>query len=190
MTTTRQRRTLTWGAWIVIGTWLLLRGAPSLVATIREAHGSLRDQVSLLERSRSDIVEGAAVQDSAARLKGRLVAQAPRLLAGNGPAEAADALAGLVSLAVSRGNGKLTRIEPVADSTARGLLRRVSLIAGLDADVRGLTAVLQRLATGDPVLTVESINVVVADPNAPAAAAELLRVELVVHGWYLPHAGA
>lgn len=190
MTQTRQRRTFTWGAGIVIGTWLLLRGAPSLVAAIRDAHGSLRDQVSLLERSRADIAEGAAVQDSAARLKARLIEQAPRLLSGNGPAEAADALAGLVGLAVSRGNGKLTRIEPVADSTARGLLRRVSLIAGLDADVRGLTAVLQRLATGDPVLTVESINVLVVDPNAPAATAELLRVELVVHGWYLPQAGA
>jgi hypothetical protein len=180
----KKRRVLTWGG-AIVGAWLIVRAIPGLVNEIRDAHWDLRDRVALLERSRSEITQSGRLQDSAAMLRTRLVAQAPRLVSGAGYAEATDAMAGLLSLAVSRGNGKLTRSEPVADSATRGLLHGVTLLVGFDTDAAGLLSVVRNLAEEGTILMIESLNVMVADPNAAAASAELLRVEIVVRGWYL-----
>lgn len=185
MNTQRRRRPLLWASGIVIAAWLLLGVAPGLVSSIREARWKLADKVSLLDRSRADLSARTGLEDSAGVLKEQLLTQAPRLVSGNSPAEAADALAGLVSIAVERGDARLTRSESIADSTTRGLLNQVRMLAAFDTDVRGMLAILRSLAQEVPILSVESLNVMVADPNAPAASAELLRVELVVRGWYL-----
>ena len=70
----------------------------------------------------------------------------------------------------------------------RGLLHGVTLLVGFDTDASGLLSILRNLAEGGTTLTIESLNVMVADPNAPETVAELLRVELVVRGWYLTRA--
>lgn len=178
---------LIWGVAIVM-VWLVLRAIPGLVHEIQGARWGLRDRISLLERSRAEVTRSGRLQDSAIILKARLVAQAPRLVSDGGDAEASDAMAGLLGLAVSRGNGKLTRSEPIADTAMRGLLHGVTLLVGFDTDASGLLSILRNLAEGGTTLTIESLNVMVADPNAPETVAELLRVELVVRGWYLTRA--
>jgi hypothetical protein len=179
-----KHRVLVWGG-AIIAAWLALRAIPGLVHEIRESRWELRNRVALLERSRAEIAQSGRLQDSAATLKARLVAQAPRLVSGDGDAEASDVMAGLLSLAVSRGNGKVTRSVPVPDSATRGLLHGVTLLVGFDTDVAGLLGVLRNLAEGGTTLTIESLNVLVADPNAASSSTELLRVEIVVRGWFL-----
>jgi len=183
----RRQRTLLWGCGVVIATWLGAR-VPGLIHRARQARWTLENQVATLERSREDLTRAVAQEDSAAAIKGVLLAQAPRLLSGSAGPEAADALAGLVTLAVTRGNARLTRTEAIPDSTTRGRLGRAGVLVGFDADVRGLATVLQYLSTGDPVLSVESVHVLVADPSAPPNTAEVLRIELVVRGWFLKEA--
>jgi hypothetical protein len=180
----RKHRVLIWGS-VVVAAWLFVHAIPELVHKTQDARWGLRDRVALLERSRAEVAETGRLQDSATILKSRLVDQAPRLVAGGGDAEASDAMAGLLNLAVSRGNGKVTRSEPVADSATRGLLHGVTQLVGFETDAAGLLNVLRNLAEGGTTLIVKSLDILVADPNAPPTSAELLRVELVVRGWYL-----
>ncbi len=170
---------------IVISAWLLDRAIPAVVREVREAHWDLTDKVALLERDRLQLASSAGLQDSATLIRQRLLAQAPRLVSGGSPAEASDALAGLVTVTIEHANGKLSRTEALPDSAAAGLLRRVSLLAAFESDVRGMTTVLKELDQAEAIVTVQSLNVMVVDPELPTTSPETLRVELVVSGWYL-----
>jgi hypothetical protein len=181
----KSRSVVIWGGGLVALSWLVVHVLPGLLHGIETARWNLIDRVALLERSRAELAQGVQLQDSANALQARLIAEAPRLIAGGADAEASDAMAGLLSLAVSRGNGKLSRSEPVADSATRGLLHGVTLLVGFDTDAAGLLSVLRNLAEGRTTLTIESLTVMVADPSALPSSAELLRVEVVVRGWYL-----
>ena len=57
--------------------------------------------------------------------------------------------------------------------------------AAFDCDIRGLVAVLRFLMEQEVVLTTDRLQVLVAEPGGSPDAAEVLRVELTVRGWYM-----
>lgn len=184
-----RRQKLKLGAAAVIAIWLIGRGFPSLIGAIGDAHWTLSDKVALLERGRAEVISQKGLEDSAQVVRDTLAAQAPRILAGTGRAEAADALVGLVNVILTRANARVTRTEPIADSTTQGLLHGARVLAAFEADVQGALGVLRELAESMPSVSVESLRLLVADPAAPTESAEVLRVELVIRGWFLEEGG-
>jgi len=183
--TERDRRALVLGGVVVVASLLALRVLPWAVRSALAAETGLRERVAVLSRARSDLTAAAGLRDSVVRLGAALVNLAPRILAGATPAEAVADLAGRVNLAVTSHQAKLERSEAVLDSAAAGRLRRATLRAAFESDVRGLAGVLQTLEFGPAALTVRELRVTANDPGSGDRAPEVLRVEVTVAGWYL-----
>jgi hypothetical protein len=129
--------------------------------------------------------DAAVLRDSAVQLGAALVGLAPKILSGNSAADAVADLSGRVNLAVSGHQAKLERVDAVPDSTAAGRLRRVTLRAAFECDVRGLAGVLEALEFGKVVLSLRELRVTAVDAASPDKLPEVLRVEMSVAGWYL-----
>lgn len=180
----RKRMILLLGT-VVVGGWVGLRGMPSVSNAWREARWEVQDRARLLAQSRREIANEKALVDSAAIVKNGMVALAPRLVTGETAAQASDALTGLLGVVAARSNTRLAGTSPVEDSSTVGTLRRVAVHAVLDGDIRGVTAVLTSLAEEESVLTTDDLRIVAAEPGGDPNAAEVLRVEVTVRGWYL-----
>jgi len=183
--TTRDRRALLLGGGVVFVGLLLLRVLPWSVRSALAAEAGLRERATLLARARADLAEVSGLRDSAAELSRALVGLAPKILSGSSPAEALADLSGRVNLAASGHEAKLERVDPVADSAAAGRLRRASLRAAFESDVRGLAGTLRALEFGAATLVVRELRVTAVDVGAADRGSEVLRVELTVAGWYL-----
>ena len=178
------RRPLLFAGITVLALWVAFKAAPTVLARIREARWQFTDRVRLLEQSRRELALEAAIADSSKAIKEAMVSLAPRLLSGTTPAEAADALNGLISLAADRSSTKLTAVSAEEDSASAGLLRRVAVRAQFDGDIRGLAGFLRSLVEGETVLVADRLQVVAAEPGGSGAGPEVLRIELTVRGWY------
>ncbi len=189
MPTSARRKRLLWAACLASMAWLVLKVVPAVIHEVRNAQWSLEDKVTLLARGLEELKSVEGMEDSATALRTALVAQAARVVTSGNVTQANDALVGLVSSVVTRANARLNRTEPVTDSAARGYLRRVALLASFDSDIGGAIAVLRSLAEESPVVVVESITIMAPDPNPPAGEPEVLKVEMVVRGWYLTRQG-
>lgn len=170
---------------LVILAWLGLRAVPAGMGRVRESRAALAERVTLLERTRAELRSDSSLTDTVAVLRRRVLALAPKILAGGTSAEAANDLAGRLNLVVTRSNGRLLRADPLPDSAAAGLLGRVTLAASFEGDVRGVATALSQLGTADPVLTLASLRVLAANQREPGNGPEILRAELTVRGWYL-----
>jgi len=164
---------------------LLLRVLPWTVRTALAAEAGLRERAALLARARADLADAAVLRDSAVELGQALVGLAPRILSGTTVAEAVSDLSGRLNLAVSGHQGKLERVEPVADSGVAGRLHRATLHAAFECDVRGLAGVLQALELGKTALSVRELRVMAIDASSLDKNPEVLRVEMTVTGWFL-----
>lgn len=169
---------------IIIAGWVALRAIPTLINSWQEARWEVQDRARLLAQSRREITNEKMLFDSAARVKEAMIGLAPRLLAGETAAQASDALTGLLGVAAARWNTKLTGTNPVEDSTTVGDLQRVGIHAAFDGDILGVIDMLQSLAEGETVLTTDEVRILAAETGGNATAAEVLRVELTVRGWY------
>ena len=107
------------------------------------------------------------------------------MLAGRTAADARADLASHLAVAAERQGVRLTRTEPLPDSTLGGGLGRVALRATLESDGVGVVGLLRSLAEGDAVLAVDAVRLEVADPLVPRRRPELVRGDLTVSGWYL-----
>jgi len=183
--TERDRRALLLGGAVTVGAVMLLRVLPWTVRSALAAEAMLRERAVLLERARANLAGASGLRDSAAALGVALVGLAPKILSGGTASEATADLSGRVNLAVSGHQAKLERADPVPDSTRAGRLRRATVRAAFECDVRGLAGVLQALELGKAPLAVRELHVVAVDPGSPDRNPEVLRVELVVAGWYL-----
>ena len=184
--TERDRRAVMLGGFVVIGAVLLLRALPWSVRSALGAEAGLRDRVALLARARADLADASVLRDSAVQLGQALVSLAPKILSGNSAAEATADLSGRVNLAVAGHQAKLERVDPVPDSPGAGRLRRVTLRAGFECDVRGLAGVLEALEFGKLVVSLRELRVTAVDAGSPDRMPEVLRGEMTVAGWYLP----
>ncbi len=183
--TQRDRRALAVGGAVVLAAVLLLRVLPWSVRRVLAVERDLRARAALLARARADLGEGGALRDSAAALGQALVGLAPKILSGGTAAEAAADLSGQVNHAAAANQVKLDRLDPVPDSAGAGRLRRATLRAAVECDVRGLAGMLQALELGKTVLAVRGLRVTAVDVGSPDRNPEVLRVELTVTGWYL-----
>ncbi len=181
----RDRRALAVGGAIVLAAVLLLRVLPWGVRRALAAERDLRAQVALLARARVDLADAALLRDSAAALGRTLLGLAPKILSGGTAAEAVADLSGRVNHAAAANLVKLERVDAIPDSAGAGRLRRATLRAALECDVRGLAGLLQALERGNPVLAVRGLRVTAPDVGSADRASEVLRVELTVTGWYL-----
>jgi hypothetical protein len=173
------------GGAILLGAVLGLRIVPWAVAGTVAACQDLEERTALLARARAELSALPLLRDSAAVLTRALVALAPRLLDGGNAAEAGADLAARVNHAAARAPARLDRVEPLPDTATAGRLARARVRAALETDVRGLVMLLRALDAGDASLGIERLDVVSADPASPERRPEILRVELVVSGWFL-----
>lgn len=183
--TSKDRRAVIVGGAIVLGAVLGLRVVPWAVSSTLTARRSLKEQATLVARARAELSALPLLRDSAAVLTRALVALAPRLLDGANDVEASADLAAQVNHAATRAPARLDRVEPVPDTATAGRLARTRVRATLETDVRGLVSLLRTLETGDALLGIERLEVVSADPATPERRPEILRVEIVIVGWYL-----
>src|SRR5881296_2471068 len=183
--TERDRRALMLGGFVVVGAVCVLRVLPWGVGLALAAEAGLRQRAALLARARADLAEATGLRDSAVQLGQGLVGLAPKILSGNSVAEAVADLSGRVNLAASRNQAKLERVDPLTDSTVAGRLHRVALRAAFECDIRGLVGILQALTFGKAALAVRELRVTAVDAGSADKNPEVLRVEVVVAGWYL-----
>jgi hypothetical protein len=170
---------------MILAAMLGLRVEPWAVSSAVTAHRGLQERAALLARARAELDALPRLRDSAAVLTRALVALAPRLLDGANGVEASADLAAQVNHAATRAPARIDRVEPLPDTATAGRLARTRVRAALETDVRGLVSLLRTLETGDALLGIERLEVVSADPATPERRPEVLRVEVVVVGWYL-----
>ncbi len=183
--TPRDRRALAIGGSILVLAILVLRVLPSSVRRALAAERELDERATLLAHARADLAEAVVLGDSAAQLTRALAGLAPKLLVGDTRAEAGADFAGRLSLLAARHQVKLERVDQLADSTAAGRLRRIAVRVALESDIRGISGLLQALASGDAALSVEALRIVAPDPGSASAGVEVLKGEVTVVAWYL-----
>jgi hypothetical protein len=182
--TPRDRRALIVGG-LVIGTAVLaLRVVPLGVRHTLAARMELRDRAILLGRTRGEMAVLPALRDSAAVLSQALVALASQVLSGSTAAEAGADLSGMLNLAASRAPARVERLSPLPDSTSDGRLGHVRVQVTLETDVRGLVALLRAIDAGTEVLRLDVLRVEATEP-ATLRGPEILKVEVIVSGWYI-----
>lgn len=183
--TPRDRRALRLGGIAVAVAIVALRLVPWGVRAVLAAERDLTAREEVLARTRADLLDERALSDSVARVSQAVVGLAPRLLSGGTTAEAGADLSGRVNLASTRHRVKLDRADLLPDSSAGARLGRVTVRATLESDVRGLADFLQALSADPAVLVPDDLHVTASDPGSGDGQAEVLRIEVMVSGWYL-----
>ncbi len=186
--TPRDRLTLQVGAGVVVLAVLVLRVVPLAVSSIGRAGARLAERRALLLETNAAMRGLSSMEDSARTLTSRVVALAPRLLAGPTAPSALSDLSGRLTAIAARHHAALVALEALPDSAGAGSLRRLSARAVLETDFRGVAEILAVLGRDAVALRAERIVVTPTDPYAAAAQAEQLRVELRLSGWYLVQA--
>lgn len=182
--TGRERRVLVRGAAVLLAAVLLLRVVPAGVRGATAARERAGERLSALSHSRDLVRRMPALRDSLGTALAGVVALAPRLLEGRTRAEASAALAALVSLQAGRSGLKVLRLAPAADSSG-GILQSVDVQADFEGDAAALTAFLSAVERGHPLLTLLALAITSPEAVPRPGAAEALRIEIEVRGWFL-----
>lgn len=164
---------------------LLMRGVPWSVNAVRRLRDRAIGDEATANRARDLVTRGPAVRDSLDYVLSDVVALAPRLVNGRSSAEAQATLAGLINFTAGRNALKVDGIDALPDSSS-GVFAQVRARAVLEGDIRGLVGVLRAIETGEPILTAPSLSVTAPDPGSPKGAPEMLHIEVLVTGYYLP----
>jgi hypothetical protein len=183
--TTRDRRALIVGGVLIALSIFTLRVSPWVSRTLAEQRVQLETRAELLERMRGDVRLAARLEDSGKVVKARLAELAPRLLAARTSLDAAADLSARLTAATERHAVRVLRKDLTAGTAERGGLAQAAFRLELESDTRGLLGLLDELNRASAVLTVDSLEVTVADPFASADRPELLRSRLSVRGWFL-----
>jgi hypothetical protein len=168
----------------VLAAILLLRAAPAGVRGVASARERAAERLSTLARARDAVRQISALHDSLAVELAHVVELAPRLLDGRTRAEASAALAALVSLQAGRSGLKVLRLAPSPDSSG-GILQPVQAQAELEGDAAGLTAFVASVERGSPLLSLRTLAITAPEAVPRSGAAEALRIEVEVRGWFL-----
>lgn len=179
----RDRRALLVGAGVVAGAMLALRGVPAAWVALRNTRETMSARAELLARAEVDVLQADTLNDSAAVIRTKVLGLAPRLLSGTREADALADLTLRLKRAAADNRVRVERTNALPDSGQAGGLRPVSLRASLEGDSRGTLGLVGAMARGNVVLTATDLRITAGNP---AAAAEVLRVEMTVRGWYLP----
>jgi hypothetical protein len=186
--TGRDRRALMLGG-VGLLLAIALKAAPPVVGAVRGLNAEVLSRSKTVARMRTNVRGAGAVFDSATLVRKDLAALAPRLLSGRSSAEAtADLISRLTAAAA--GSATLEHADPAEDSTRVVWIRRVTVRAAFESDMRGALTLLHAIARQPAVLTVRAIRIVAPDPGSADAAPEILKIETTVSGWYITTPGA
>lgn len=180
----RDRRALLLGATLITAA-IALRAVPA--AARSAGHLTARADAASLELARArELLDGRMwMRDSLAGRASRLVALAPRLVAGRTAAEVRAELGAIVAATAERHRIRVAQQEVRADSVA-GPFLRVQLRLEGEGDVTGVAGWLAALEEGMQLLTVSEVSIQAPEPFAPPAQMERLRIVLTVAGWGAP----
>ena len=182
--TVRDRRVLALGSAVLLLA-LALRAAPLGAAALSRLRRDVAERGALVQRMRSDVRSVNALADSAAVVRRSFVALAPRILAGGTESAAMADLTGRLNLLAAAHATTLGRTETVPDSARVGWLRRITVRAVFESDLRGVLETLDAAAHGPVVLAIRSVRLAASDPASADAAPEVISAEATVSGWYL-----
>ena len=123
-----------------------------------------------------------SMRDSLALLSRVMVGLAPRFVGGQSAGDAQASLAAFLSSTAERNRVKLEVVDALRDSVAM-TFHRIGARVEARGDARGLTRWIGSLEEGEPVLRIENLSLVPANPLAPSDRAESLRLSVTVYGW-------
>ena len=138
-------------------------------------------QVRLAERRVGRL---RAIEAAGPATRERLVAIAPALLSGAPSSAEADLRARVLQLADSC-SVRIVDAQALADSDSIGYLAAARIGLTMEADTRGLSGMLEALATGVPYTLMDSISITPKDPYGDRRRPEVLSIRLVASGRYL-----
>lgn len=182
--TLRDRRAIAIGTGLICVAVVAIHGVPWAAATHSALKKRASQQLDLVHAARIAALSLPALHDSLDYVLARFIGLAPRLVGRGSATEAAASLSGEVSLQAEEARLRVVELTSVPDSVT-GDVGRVTVQTELEGDLAGLAAFLERIETGDPVLSVRAMTVqslgAVRDP-------QVLRIRLDVCGWYLREA--
>lgn len=181
----RDARAVLTGLGVVLTAWLVLRGLPQAVASMRTREVALEQRADLLTRSRMRVARVADLDDSIRALNEVAATLPAVLLVGRESETAAVDLMRRMREVLGERPALLSGFERRSDSTASGPLVLTAVDATFETDFRELTEIV-RLIESDPAIGIEAIEAAAVDPHAAPDLPERLSVRLGVSGWYRP----
>lgn len=182
--TERERRAVLWGSIMILGI-VGLRVLPGAMGRMRARQASVQTLAGVVGRMRRDLDAMDALTDSVRLVRSELVGLDSTLLDAHTEIGANGELSLRMRSFADRFVLDMQRIVPITDTTLAPPFRRAALAASFECDSRGLLRMLRAAATEPPVLDVTSLDIAATDPGSDPSLPEVLRVEIVVGGWYL-----
>lgn len=177
----RDRRTLTFGAVAVFGVLLLGRGVPAYRAWDRNVRASAVAVTTELARVRAAQRMLPVLRDSAAERTGRIAALSPLLVGGHTVSSASASLAGVLTGAAARSGVELGSVQFLPPDTASNrFFSLVRIHADATGDLTGLMGMLRILEQGTELLVVSNLAITQPDVGGPPDRSEALRMQLDV----------
>ncbi len=183
--TLRDRRVIRLGISVVLVGLVAFRVVPWTAGELQEATESLASRRELLARARLELGELPMLEAAAPGLRSQVVALAPQVLSGASPTAAAASLSGSLTRLAAENRLWLKELSPEEDTVTAGTLRRVSAVATLEGDVRGLAGLLSAMVKSTEILGASRLRVVASGPAEAKTETERLTIQLEVRGWYL-----
>ncbi len=182
--TSRDRRALAVGAAVILLGLGLTRGIPVVARWYQATSERVALSRTLIARQEAELALLPRLEARGDSLRQTMLALAGRLIAGTSEAEAQAELLGGIEAVFHRSKGRLDQLDPLADSVGFGRLRRVQARATLTADLAGILDLIKQVEWGAQLMLVRSLRIEVAG-ELGSLAAETLRAEFVVEGWFL-----
>lgn len=166
----RDRRAVLIGAAVLAPAFAWTFAVAPYLAAVADAGDRLALERRLLRGELELLASASAYPEAFDAGAERLLAAAPRLMAGDDEGAAAAALAGYVRRLAQVGTANLTRVEPAAAYDAGGGVRALPVGVTGETDLEGLLTFLQLLESGPKLVHVQELRLEAA--AAPSAGGE------------------
>ena len=154
----RDRRAILIGAAVLVPAFAWTFAAAPYLAAVADARDRLALERRLLRGELELLASASAYPQAFDAGAERLLAAAPRLMAGDDEGAAAAALAGYVRRLAQMGTANLTRVEPAASYDAGGGVRALPVGVTGETDLEGLLTFLQVLESGPKLVDVQELR--------------------------------
>ena len=178
--THRDRIVLALGATFISTVTLATRGAPALSTWSARQETRAHLVHDELLRARSSVAQRAAMRDSVAAARARLAKLASELVSGGTGADAASALATVVSGIANDSRLKVATLQLQADTVPIAATISASVRLAGTTDITGLANFLRAIETSKTIMAIRELSVSQPDPAAPTTQPEALQVDVVV----------
>jgi hypothetical protein len=188
--TQRERRTIAWGALLVLPPLIVARGIPAWRQWATEAQVEADSLERRLADAESNVRYGDLLLDTLERRNARYVSLAPALVTGSSATTGGPALAAIVTGLAAAAHLRVNSVQLISDSATVGVFMRVAVRLDATGDIAGVTAFLAALDRGPTLIGIREVSIVPRDPLGPPDRSEELRVSAVTEGLVLRPAAA